>query len=376
MKQNRKRIGISFINSVQGGPRIVTINHLKLIPVLSPECDFIVFTDTCTELGFLDKFHNVKIVIIPLISKYALLFWEQILLPFYLKRERIDLVHGTKNSVPLFGGLKKICTIHDLAYYILPETFTLPQRIHLKISAIIASFSADKIVSVSNNTKKDIQNILKINENRIVSIYNGVDKHFFLNPSETILMLCKEKFSLPEKYILHVGTIQPRKNIDKLIDAFILFKREWKNKYHLVLAGRKGWMHNEIIKKICASGMEKFIHFTGVVSDQELKALYRLSYIFIYPSNYDGFGLVPLEAMASGTPVICSKISSLPEVVGNAALLINQKNEKEIKDALIKLVYDEELYEKIKIRGIKRAYEFTWEKSAKQILATYYNALV
>ena len=365
------KVAISFFNSIIGGPREVTKNLLKFIPDVDESIEYVVFTDSEDELEFLKERKNVKIVLIKKFGKYDLLLWEQIMVLFYSYKEKIDLFHGTKNSIPLLGSFKKICTIHDIAYYIMPDTFSLLQRFHLKLSAYIAKYFSHKIVAVSHNTKKDINEIIKVNNDKIDVIYNSIDSALYNDVAEEDLLKVKESLSLPDTFFLHVGTLQPRKNIATIVDAFIEFKKDDAKECYLVLAGRKGWYFDEISEYIKTSGVQEYVIFTGPVSSDELIALYHLSYLFIYASNYDGFGLVPLEAMATGTPTICSNISSLPEVVGDAAIGVSPKSAKDMTDGMTLLVGNSDEYERYSKIGVAQAKKFSWEKSAQEYVELY-----
>jgi len=353
----------------------VALNLLRHLPGLSPEHTFFVFTDTEDNLGFLKGLSNVRVVTIPLSWRYEILIWEQIKLPLILRRYEIDLLHGTKNSIPLLGRCKKICTIHDLAYYLFPETFTLAQRIHLKISARIACLCTDKIIAVSKNTKKDIVRLLNAAESKVKVVYNGVDVKFFDKPEELVLKKVRAKFDLPEKFILFVGTIQPRKNIETLIKAFLEFKKKDETDYHLVLAGRKGWLYDKIVKQIEQSLHRDYIHFLGMVADEELLCLYHSASVCVYPSSYDGFGLVPLEAMAAGAPTITSNVSSLPEVVGDAAMKVSPDDWTSLAKAIESIVSDRKIRSKLKEMSVERAKEFSWKRAAEETLMLYEEVL-
>ncbi len=365
------RVAISFFNSIIGGPREVTRNLLRYIPDIDKSIEYIVFTDTLEGLDFLEYKKNVEIKIIKKFSKYDLLIWEQILAPYYAKKYSIDIFHGTKNSIPFFGSFKKVCTIHDLAYFVMPETFSFMQRFHLKLSCLIAKIYSTKITAVSNNTKKDITQILDIDSSKIEVIYNAIDEKFLDDVDDITLKEVKDKYNLPKKFFLHVGTLQPRKNISTIVDAFATFKKTDTQDFRLVLAGRKGWYFDEISRYIEKSGVAEYVIFTGAIENEELISFYKLAYLFIYASNYDGFGLVPLEAMATGCATICSEVSSLPEVIGNSAIGINPKSACEINNAMELLVKDKCVHEKYCLKGVEQAKKFNWKISAQQYVDLY-----
>ena len=339
---------------------------IQYIPEQLQEHQFTIFTDVDKDLENLKSFKNVKVITIPYKGKWDLFNWEQVKLPYFAKKQNIDLLHGTKNSIPYSGNFGKIATIHDLAYYRRPKSFTTLQRQHLKISATICRKKADRIVAVSENTKKDLIEILGINENKINVIYNAIEERFFIKPDSRELEKTIRNYNLPQKFILFVGTIQPRKNIEVLIRAYLELQKE--KKYldmEIVFAGRKGWLYDELMSSLRENPIKNKIRFIGKVTDEVLIHLYHLANIFAYPSDYDGFGLVPLEAMAAGTPVITSNISSIPEVVGEAAIKVNPRDAKAITKAIKMLYNDNDLYQRLVLKGPEQSRLFNVERQVK-----------
>jgi len=294
------------------------------------------------------------------------------------------------NFTALSKNTKHILTVHDLSFLITPEFFSWRKNIwhqFLNVKKMMAE--ADIIVAISENTKRDIIRLTGIAENKIKVIYDGIGAEFkpvvaqylarqFPEMQDTSaqdiarLREVKEKYNLPEKFILYLGTIEPRKNISGLISAFekIANKPEMQD-YQLVIVGAGGWKNSEVYRAVKNSIYKNRIKLIGYLENSEKIYYYNLCSIFCYPSFYEGFGLPVLEAMACGAPVITSNLSSLPEVAGDAALLIDPADENSISRAIITLVSDEKLRELYSSRGIERAKLFSWQKSAEKYLELF-----
>ncbi len=264
---------------------------------------------------------------------------------------------------------KKIITVHDLSFLKYPSFFTKRKNFWhkmLNIKKILRT--SDKIVAISANTKKDIVNLIGINKDRIKVIYSGIDRNFkVLEKNNPTLKKIKQKYNLPDKFILYLGTLEPRKNIESIILAFEEFIKKQKNKnILLVIAGEKGWKNNNIFK--IAKRLNNKIKFLGYIPKNEKIYIYNLASIFIFPSFYEGFGFPPLESMACGTPVITSNTSSLPEIVTNNAITINPYNKQDIITALNELYFDKNLNKFLIEKGIKQVNKFNWELTSIKYL--------
>ena len=221
--------------------------------------------------------------------------------------------------------------------------------------------SADKIIAVSNSTKKDLVEVYGIPENKVSVIYSGVN----VGRGTRDEGLIKEKYSLPHKFILYLGTLEPRKNVEGIISAF---EQITDSGYSLVIGGGKGWLYRKIYKKASRSSAKDKIKFIDYVDPADRSALYQLADLFIWPSFYEGFGFPPLEAMSVGCPVITSTNSSLPEVVGDAAILVDPYNVKEITSAMNQILIDDQLRQNLINKSYQQVKKFDWQNTAKEIL--------
>ncbi len=266
----------------------------------------------------------------------------------------------------LSSHCKKILVVHDLSFELYPEFFTLKKRLwHKLIGPKKLCQQADVIIAISENTKNDLINIYGIRPEKIKVIYQGINEMFFQPINESEKQKIKEKYNLPDNYLLYLGNLEPRKNVETLIMAFAKVKDE---SVKLVITGGEAWKYKKIYQLWQKSPAQKRIKFLGYVDSNDKPALYSLAKIFIYPSIYEGFGLPPLEAMSCGTPVITSFNSSLVEAVGDAGLLIDPNNSNELGVVINQLLADQNLQNLLKNKGLKHCQQFRWAKAAAEVL--------
>jgi len=297
--------------------------------------------------------------------------WEQVYLPNLLNENRIDIYHGTNYSLPLFAKTKMVLTIFDMISFLSSKWYKSISRYRVQKLLNLSAKRADKIITGSENSKKDIVNILGIPEEKIKVIYIGVDEEYKIINDQSKLNFVKAKYSISKKFILHVGSMNPRKNIPRLIEAYGKLPMQLLKEYRLVLVGEKGWRSNEILAKIEQLGLKNSVIFTGLVEDDDLPLLMNEASLLAFPSLYEGFGIPPLEAMACGVPVVASNASSIPEVVGDAALLFDPYNVEEMTALICEVLTDEELRDDLVKRGFEHMKHFSWEKAAQETLAVY-----
>lgn len=305
----------------------------------------------------------------PTRNRFLRILWEQFWLAIELKRKHIDVFHGPSFVAPFFTSCKIIITIHDLAFLTYPESFTLENKLYFTVFLKHSIKQASRIIADSHATKKDIIQYFHVPENKIRVIHLGVDAIFSRQPDAPEFL--KTKYSLHQPYILFAGLITPRKNLERILTAFADFKSKYKTQHIFVIVGEKGWLYDSVFALIKKLGIEKDIRYIGHVPDEELPFFYSAADMLTFPSLYEGFGLPILEAMACGCPVITSKVSSMPEVAGRAALLIDPFSVAEIADAMKSLVFDSELRSKLIEAGFKRAKQFPWQKTAEATFKVY-----
>ncbi len=266
------------------------------------------------------------------------------------------------NQVVLGSEAKLVVTVHDLSPVVLPEFYNLRRRLwHWSVGFKRTLLRADKIIAVSEYTKQDIVSVLGIAEAKVDVVYQGVDHtRFHPNLDTDKLRYVRNRYGLPGDFVLYMGTLEPRKNVEGLLQAWERMEVD----IPLVIAGKAGWKYNEIFKLARKSSKQRAIHFLGFVEEADKPYLLKLARVFAFPSFYEGFGLPVLEAMAVGTPVVTSSVTSLPEVAGDGALLVNPYNFDELTFALDQLVSDEHLREQLQAKAFLRAKMFDWDRTA------------
>lgn len=296
---------------------------------------------------------------------------EQWLLPLELAPYRLDLLHATDFIPPLYTTVPTVITVHDLAFLHWPHFLTKDSAAYYgQIDR--AAKHARHIIVPSESTKQDIVAQVGVPQNKVSVIYEAADEMFVPLPLAQTRTEVMQEYKLPESFILFVGTLEPRKNVTGLLRAF----HHLRNKYGmtdtaLVIAGSKGWLYKEVLELIDQLDLGKSVYILGRVEDQELHKLYVAARCHVHAAHYEGFGLPPLEAMACGTPTIVSNVSSLPEVVGDAALLVNPENWEEIAVATHRLLTDEPLHAELRLKGLQRARHFSWEITARRTQEVY-----
>lgn len=296
---------------------------------------------------------------------------EQLHFPFKeLKKSGAKLLHVPHYNVPVFYTGKLAVTVHDLTHLVLPQF--LPNKLAYLYAKFLIGYAVHKaeiVFTVSENSKKDILRFYKVREDKIAVVYNAVDARFIHRGKNDVEYLA-DKYHLPKnkKVIMYVGNLKPHKNLPRLLEAYS--KMDGRENTCLVLVG-KAFDSEDLTPQIKSLGIEDSVIRTGIIVDDELVDFYNLADLFVFPSLYEGFGIPPLEAMACGTPVVCSNNSSLPEVVGDAAYMFDPYDEKQIREAMEKVLSDEVLSRTLVKRGYKRAALFTPEKIVDRTRAAF-----
>ena len=301
----------------------------------------------------------------------ARILWEQTAGTGLGVRYGLDVMHCPLNVAPLFPGAPTVVTVHDIAYERFPEHYPRGQRQYLSAMTRISTRRAKRVIAVSEATARDLVEVYDVRRDRIDVIPNGVEHRFRPHAAEELAAF-KLKNGLPEHFLLFVGTLQPRKNLDGLLRAYALIadRIDWP----LVVIGGAGWLYSPIQRLVKRLGIGNRVRFTGYVLPEDLPGWYAAAEIFVLPSHYEGFGLPVVEAMASGTPVITSSTSSLPEVAGGCAILANPSSPGAIAGAILKLAEEPERRRELSGLGVRRAQQFTWRRAAEATYAVYRRA--
>ena len=330
---------------------------------------------------FRDRATNIPVITGKLSDRwmYRLWFRARLPIPVELFAGTSDLYHATDFVLPpVFLHVKTVLTVHDLTFERDPNS--APPRLLPFLKRVVPQSArrATHIVADSLATAHDLSDLYGIPESKITTIYSGVDARF--KPATTVSWQPQQDAALRlryqignEPFVLAVGTMQPRKNHLALVRAFSKINIADVN---LVIAGGKGWLYEEVLAEIRRLGLSQRVKLIGFVDDADLPALYRAAAVFAFPSLYEGFGLPPLEAMASGVPVVASNASSLPEVIAAAGLLVPPHDVDALADALVRALTDQVWRQQVIPAGIARASQFTWQRAAEQLLEVYRNALL
>ncbi|MGN6758905.1 MAG: glycosyltransferase family 4 protein [Thermomicrobiales bacterium] len=291
-------------------------------------------------------------------------------MPHAARHDEIDLLHVTY-TLPLFLPCRAVVSVHDISYVFFPEAFSPRDRLLLSFAVPYSMRRAANVLTISEHARRDILRHYRVPEWKVTAIPLAAEEYFQPVTSADEMARVRERYGLPERYILAVGNLQPRKNLRRLIEAFATLRATGAITQRLVLVGKSLWRESEVFATIRARGLADEVLATGYVPDADLPAIYSAADVFVYPSLYEGFGLPPLEAMACGTPVITSSSSSLPEVVGDAALMFEPTDTGALAGALERVLNDEPLRECLCAAGQERAARFSWTETARRTLAVY-----
>ncbi len=343
------RVALHVVAGSRGGPRTYGVALAEAL-ARRDDVDLVVLTDRP------QTFPGIPTVRLRGPRPYA----DHVVVPRVLGRLAPDVYHNTKNALPRKIACPSVVTLHDLAYLHFPETFGWLSRAYLKWHHEHAAKHAHRIIAPSEHAASDISNNLDVARHRLRVVHHGVAPAFHEAPPEPTL-------DLPRPYILSVGTIQARKNLDVLVEAVALLRAYRREPFELVIAGRRGWKTDAFD----AACRKTPVRLLGVVDDKELPSLYANAAAFVQPSSYEGFGLTAAEALATGVPVIAAEAGSLPEVVGDAGILVPPRSAPALATAIERVLDDGPLAAKLRAAGLRRAQEFSWDRSAQEHLDVY-----
>jgi glycosyltransferase involved in cell wall biosynthesis len=294
--------------------------------------------------------------------------WTHLRLSWEMARHPPDLLFILAHVLPIVHPRRSVVTVHDLGYLYYPEAHRLLDRFYLDLSTRYNARAATHLIADSSATKRDLIERYGIEPDKITVVYPGYDEKTFqpVKDEETTEAV-KARYDIAGDYILFVGTLQPRKNLARLIQAFADCRLPIAD-CRLVIAGKKGWLYDQIFQQVEELGLEGRVVFTDYVPEGDIPVLLSGARLFVFPSLYEGFGLPVLEAMACGTPVVCSNASSLPEVAGDAAILVDPLDVEGLAATMERVLDDEELQAELIERGFEQARKFSWEKCARETL--------
>ncbi len=348
------------------------LNLLKSLARIDFDNKYTLYVDKPVKESFTveDGRFSFKILNLGWLGRRHRWLWQGTIWAMDLVLHPIDILFSPASAFCWYRPGKFVVTIHDTSFQISKDFYTTKIRAIWGISPRSAKY-ADMVIVPSQSTKRDVVRFYGVNPEKIAVIFEGHDEEVY-KPQDNLAQIeeTKREYNIRGKYILYVGTLEPRKNIPRLIEAFHSLKKEGV-KHKLIVAGKLGWLYKDIFTTVNRLNLENEVIFTGYVPQKELPILMSGAEVFAYPSLCEGFGLPPLEAMACGTPVIVSNTSSLPEVVGDAGILVDPYDSKEIAQAMYHVISDEGLRQQMRQKGLKRAKMFSWEKTAQQTLKVF-----
>ena len=336
-----------------------------------PDSELVIFVQNARQsLLAIEPSARVNVVSLPDQSPLRRLAWEQMALPGLIRHYRLDLLHSLHYTMPGLAPCPVIVTFHDMTFFLFPHLHILPKRIFFQNMIRFSARRAAALLAVSESTRQDSIRLLGLTPERITTTPLGVTSGFTPVRDRARLDVVCQKYRLPERFVLYVGLLEPRKNLPALLRAFGQISDRFPG-HQLVLVGRQGWMVEQVFELVESLGLKERVCFTGYVESEDLPALYSLADVFVYPTFYEGFGLPVLEAMACGAPVITSRVSSLPEIAGDAGVLLDPEDETQLAGALERLLRDPAERVQRAARGLELARAFTWDRTARLTWPVY-----
>jgi glycosyltransferase involved in cell wall biosynthesis len=303
----------------------------------------------------------------PLRSGAQRVLWEQLILPRLLRRDGVRVFFSPAFILPILWGGAGVVTVHDLNFEISPETIHPIRRAYLRRITRWSVHRARKVIAISQSTASDIARLYRVSGEKLAVIPYGLDAIFTPENARAWEPMARSRYSLPQRFLLFVGTLEPRKNLPRLLEAMALARRQ-ANLPPLVLVGAPGWQHERILAQARQQGIEDHIVFAGYIPREHLPGVYAAASALLYPSLYEGFGLPPLEAMGCGTPVLASNTSAMPEVIGDGGLLVDPRDVQAIAEGILRITQDERLRHQMVERGLELARRFRWNEAARRTL--------
>lgn len=311
---------------------------------------------------------------LPMERPVARIAWEQMVLPVELLRTRADLLHALGFVSPFAWRGPTIVTTYDLSFMRFPHLFNRGNRYYLRNFCPPSLRRADRVITISEHARQDVIELCGVRPERVKAILLAADERFRPASSDAVAEF-RERHNLPDRFVLYLGTLEPRKNVELLVRAYATLRQQGSTDHLLVLAGARGWRYDPIFELVRQLGLESFVRFPGFVKDDEQALWYSGATVFAFPSLYEGFGLPLLEAMACGTPVVASRASSLPEVVGDAGLLVDPASSDELSAALRRILEDSSYRATLASAGLARAQTFSWRRTAAETIQVYRDVL-
>jgi glycosyltransferase involved in cell wall biosynthesis len=305
----------------------------------------------------------------------ARLPWEQAALPLVARRAGVEVFHFLDHVMSVVPPARRtVVTIHDATPIRMPETFGRVRGRYKGLMTRLSAHSASRIITVSRATRDDLSALLGVPERRTSVVYSGLDPVFRPVRDPATLAAVRARYGLPPRFLIYLGRIEPRKNVDRLLRGYALARERFGVQIPLVLVGKPSWLYTDTLHLPAQLGIAEHVLLTDYLPQADLPAVYSQAEALVFATLYEGFGLPLLEAMACGTPVITSNVSSMPEVVGDVGLLVDPLSVEQIAGAIARVLEDQALRARLREAGPERARHFTWERAAQETVAVYEEA--
>jgi glycosyltransferase involved in cell wall biosynthesis len=375
---DRQRVGINaHLLSGEAGYRRAGIHqyiiqNLRHLPREVDGPEYILYTNHVEAEGHNQSALSIVHSCWPTERRLVRIAWEQLVWPIQAMRAKIDLLHSMAFVTPWWSPCPTVVTVYDLSFIQFPDRFPALQRWYLTSQTRRSCRQARRVIAISESGRQDVHQFFGVPLEQIDVVRPGVDSCYQPLPVADIAAF-RRRENLPEKFVLHVGTLQPRKNLSVLLEAFAGLDRP---DLQLVLVGGRGWLFDEIFQRVTRLGLQKRVRFAGYVPDQDLPLWYNAAALFVFPSLYEGFGMPVVEAMACGTPVIAANTSSIPEAAGEAAILFEPQDVTELAERMDAVLDDPALLTKMHEQGLLQAQQFSWQRAGRETAAVYRKALL
>lgn len=365
-----------LLNPYAGGIATYMTNIIQELNSIIPDTDLRIYLSKDQYNNYKDHF-KFSLSRTPLSSSNSIqrVLYENFYWNNKLKKDKIKLFHSPISYIPFNLNISSIVTIHDLRVFRSPETYPTLRRYFLNSAIKHSINSATKIITVSNFTKNEIIDIFNVPSEKIEVIYEGVKIDSFIIPPKESDINILNKYNIKKPYIFTVGHLEPRKNFLRLIKAFEILNSTYNGEFQLVIGGRENFYFKYLYEYVIKNNLKDRVIFTGFIPNEDLPILYKNARVFVFPSTYEGFGFPPLESLASGVPVAASNVSSIPEVLGDAASYFNPYSIEEISESMIELIENIGIRTKILDKSTKILKQYTWKQCAEKTYATYRDIL-
>jgi glycosyltransferase involved in cell wall biosynthesis len=355
------------------GMDIVAIELIRQLQTIDHENQYVIFIKDDEDNSVIKETKNFKIV---KIKSAPYPYWEQVLLPAEIKKNKIDLLHCTSNTAPIYASVPTVITLHDIIYlekvnFTKGTLYQIFGNFYRRWNVPKVVKNASKILTVSDYERDRILQHFNFSKEQVVTAYNGVGDAFKKIEDVTLLQAIKKKYDLPDEYVFFLGNTDPKKNVEGVLKSLSVLRKQNKLSFRLLMLDIDRNYLQSLAAKIGDPEILNHITFCGYVPNYELPAIYSMAKLFLYPSLRESFGIPILEAMACGIPVITSNTSSMPEVAGDAAIKVDPYNPEEIAVAIDNLINDNGKREEISAKGLARAAQFTWKNNAIKTLNIY-----